>query len=351
MISVLYADRPAGRDGIRDFSDALVGALRELPGTDAELVLWSPSDGWPEQELRGSSSLVLQYNPFSYGRAGFAPALLWHLRRRPGRPRLCVLVHEPYVPVTSARTAAMGAWQRGQLRALLGMADVVGVSTEGFRSYLPARDCARATLMPAGSPLPDARERRAATRSALGVGSGLVVALYGSAHATRLIEHCTAAIDAMVGAVGQITVLNLGFAAPPVPSLCAAARVVAPGPLAPADLAAHLAATDIALLPYVDGASTRRTTMIAALQQEACVLSTLGVLTDDDLAGGSAPLLTPVADRDAFVAAALDLVVDPDLRARTAAVGRSVFERRFAWPVLARHVAGGLSVARSSTTL
>lgn len=345
MISVLYADRPAGRDGIRDFSEALASALADLPGTDARLVLWDRSARWPAG-LEASSSIILQYNPFSYGRGGFAPLLLAHLRRRRDRPSLCVLVHEPYVPINDARSAAIGAWQRVQLRLLLGMADVVGISTDGFRSYLPARDRARATLMPAGSPLPDARHRRTDLREALGIDSGLVVALYGSDHHTRLIEHCAAAIVGMARASSDLTVLNLGFAAPPLPALPSNVRVIEAGPLPPSELAAHLAAADIALLPYIDGASTRRTTMIAALQQQTCVLSTHGVLTDARLAGGTSPLLTPVRDLDAFVDAAVALAADPELRSRTAARGRELFDTRFSWTVLAQHVARVLAVGQ-----
>ena len=291
MISVAYVDRPPGSDGIRDFSDGLVDALAQLPGVDAQLVLWTPDGGWP-RALAESSSIFLQYNPFSYGRGGFAPGPIAHLRRR-SKASLCIMVHEPYVAISDARTAAMGGWQRLQLRLLLGMADAVGVSTDGFRSYLPAHHLARARHIPVGSPLPDARDQRAGVRTTLGVSdTDLVVALYGSGHASRLLDHAVRGIVAIAGAGDNPLVLNLGFAAPQLRGLPKTIRVITPGALPPRELAAHLAAADLALLPYIDGASTRRTTMIAAMQQGTCVVSTRGPLTDRVLTDAGSPILT-----------------------------------------------------------
>jgi glycosyltransferase involved in cell wall biosynthesis len=202
--------------------------------------------------------------------------------------------------------------------------------------------------MPVGSPLPDARHARRETRAALGTDDpDLVVALYGSTNYSRLIEHGVAAVAGITDAGWNPTVLNLGFAAPPLPPLPSAARVIQPGPLPPSELAAHLAAADIALLPFIDGASTRRTTMIAALQQETCVLSTHGQLTDAALTNAPSPILTPAGDRSAFVDAAVRLVADPELRVRTAAQGHELFEALFDWPVIAKRVVGALNLAIS----
>lgn len=342
MISILYADRPAGRDGIRDYSEGLAGALSEIPGIEAQLILWTRSQGWPAA-LADSSSIVLQYNPFSYGRGGFAPMLLAHLGRASRAASLCVMVHEPYMQISDARSAAMGTWQRAQLRVLLGMADAIGISTDGFRPYLPERHRARATLMPVGSPLPDARARRTATRAALGASDpALIIALYGSSHASRMIDQCAAAVTGIISAGCAPIVLNLGSAAPALGPLPAGARVIRPGSLAPMELAAHLAAADVALLPFIDGASTRRTTLVSALQQETCVLTTHGHLTDLELAHGASAILTPAGDSDAFVQAAINLASNQELRIRTAMQGRRLFETRFSWPVIAERMAGAL---------
>jgi glycosyltransferase involved in cell wall biosynthesis len=339
-ICILYADRPAERDGIRDFSDGLVQALERLDGVGARLALWG-RQGW-RKIASDATAVVVQYNPFSYGRWGFAPMLIADLHRLRDR-QVSVMVHEPYLPISDWRSLVMGGWQRLQLRRLLAHADCVGLSTESFRSYLPKRHRARATHLPVGSPLPDARGRRSELRDMIGAHENrLVVAMYGSAHPSRLPEHCSEAIARLVADGRDPLVLNLGADAPELTSLAPAVRVLRPGPLPAAELGAWLAAADLALLPFIDGASTRRTTLIAALQQGVCVLSTDGRLTDRELAGAPAPVLTPVRDAAAFADAAAALAADATRRARSVAAGRRLYDERFGWPVIAGRLVASL---------
>jgi hypothetical protein len=77
--------------------------------------------------------LVLQYNPFSYGKWGFSPCLpqaLHRIRMRCPSVRIAVMVHEPFVPIENWRTAIMTSWQRWQLWATGRQADVLYVSIE-----------------------------------------------------------------------------------------------------------------------------------------------------------------------------------------------------------------------------
>jgi glycosyltransferase involved in cell wall biosynthesis len=335
-ICLLYADRPAERDGIRDFSDGLVRALDGLDGVEARLTFWR-SSAW-RATARDATAVVVQYNPFSYGRWGFAPALVADLRRL-RKQRVSVMVHEPYVPIKDWRSLLMGGWQRFQLRGLLALADGIGLSTESFRSHLPRRHRARAAHLPVGSPLSDARGLRSELRTRIGAGKDqLVIAVYGSAHPSRLPGHCTAAVERLVDEGRDPIVLNLGADAPELSGLPPRVRVRRPGLLPAAELGAWLAAADLALLPFVDGASTRRTTLIAALQQEVCVLSTDGPLTDRELAAGPAPVLTPVESQAAFADAAAALAADDVQRSAAAAEGRRLYDERFAWPVVAERL-------------
>jgi len=338
-ICILYADGPSKHDGIRDFSDGLVQALAEHAGVDARLALWR-RDGW-RTATRGAV-VVVQYNPFSYGRRGFAPALIADLARMRGQ-HISLMVHEPYLPATNWRTFLMGTWQRFQLRRLLALASSVGLSTESFRSYLPSRDRSRAVHLPVGSPLPDARARRFELRARIGARAGqLVVVVYGSAHPSRLAGHCVRAIEKLSAGGRDPLVLNLGANAPALPGVPQAARVLRPGPLPAEELGAWLAAADLALLPFVDGASTRRTTLIAALQQEVCVLSTDGPLTDRELAVGPGPVLIPVRDEVAFADMAAALAADASRRAGSARAGHELYEQRFSWPVIAERLVASL---------
>ena len=86
--------------------------------------------------------VILQYSPFSYARWGLAPwlpALLLALRMRAKRPLIVLNVHEPYVPMSSPRSVAMGLWQRVQLAALQLGSDVVFSSIESWARALSKR--------------------------------------------------------------------------------------------------------------------------------------------------------------------------------------------------------------------
>ena len=72
---------------------------------------------------RRTDWVLLQYNPYSFGRWGFAPLLVAALalaRLLPGSPRVAVMLHEAYSRERSSRrNTLMGLWQREQLRAQL----------------------------------------------------------------------------------------------------------------------------------------------------------------------------------------------------------------------------------------
>jgi glycosyltransferase involved in cell wall biosynthesis len=120
------------------------------------------------------------------------------------------------------------------------------------------------------------------------------------------------------------------------------------------DLSATLLACDALALPFLDGASARRGTLMAALAHGLPTVSTLaepratlagpatiwlgsgpgGVAVRD----GDAILLVPRDDPAALAAALARLADNPDLRARLAAGARAV-GARIAWPTLAEETA------------
>jgi glycosyltransferase involved in cell wall biosynthesis len=141
--------------------------------------------------------------------------------------------------------------------------------------------------------------------------------------------------------VPDTLLILLGAGARPVP--LDGVHTQRPGELPPAELASLVAAADLFLAPLVDGVSTRRTSVMTALQHEVAVVGTDGPLTDSVLRGDALEL-TPVGDVDAFASAAERLAVDPERRAQLAAAGRSLYERDFDWPVLARELAAILAI-------
>ena len=335
-----------GVDAIDEYSKRLVDALREH-GIATRYV----ADGLPSarRQVTDPRWLLLQYNPFSYGRWGVAPGLIQEVltfRRRTGVP-VAVSVHEAWVDPGERgrapwRSALMGTYQHAQLASLLRLADVVMAATQAL-----ARKVGHHALhVPVGSNVAPRAISRGDARQLLGLRDEFVVALFGGGHPSRALEYATAAIELLAHARGPaaVKVLNLGVGAPRL-QLSRAIAVHSPGLLAAADLSVHLRASDILLLPFTDGLSTRRTTLMAGLAHGLPVVGLRGPGTDDVLVNSREALtLTPIDDIEVFAHATLRLASDPDLLARTAQAGRKLYRTNFDWPVTARRVAAAMGL-------
>jgi glycosyltransferase involved in cell wall biosynthesis len=349
-------------DAILDYAHGLGEALATLHGIDVDSVV-RRDGGWSirglgtkpgrdraarsmDDALEQVDALILHYNPFSWGRRGFAPQLLQSLARvRRRRPALVIgiLAHERYVDMRGLRGTLMGGWQRFQYLAVLRFADVAWSSTERWTELLRRQTAARVAQMPICSTLPDRRAARTVARERLGVRDAtLVAATFGTNHPSRLIGYVELAVGAISRAGCPVTLLNLG--ADPPPLAVPGVQVVTPGRLDAAVVAEHLAAADLYLAPFIDGVSGRRTSLMAALQHGLPVVGTRGEMTDSAMRNaGSALLLTPSHDGAAFAAAARDLAADPSQRAQRATAARRLYESRFDWPVACRLALDGLT--------
>jgi hypothetical protein len=109
-IVIAYAQQQAKVDGIRDYATHLAAELRRAGG-DADLRLVPPGRGCAAGLIGAlprdrPAALVLQYNPFSWGRWGVAPGLclaLAAVRRRRPQARIMLMVHESWVPIVRWR--------------------------------------------------------------------------------------------------------------------------------------------------------------------------------------------------------------------------------------------------------
>jgi glycosyltransferase involved in cell wall biosynthesis len=289
----------------------------------------------------GPTWLVLQYNPYSYSRSGVAPGLIRRLvQMRSKMDRIIVFVHEPWIPIANPKSALIGLLQRAQLIAIGLLSTAVIATTETYRSRIARALCGRRRVehVPVGSNLPDARAARQPTRAKLAIEPGaLVVAQISSAHPARLPAHTAAAMRAIAERRPDAVFLNLGAHAPPLEDT--GLRIVTPGRVDGPELAALLAASDLFLSPLIDGVSTRRTSVMAALQHEVAVLGTDGHGTGALLRSRpDAIRLTPSEPIDAFADAAAELATDDVARVSLGRTGRGLFDAHFSWPVLARQV-------------
>jgi glycosyltransferase involved in cell wall biosynthesis len=159
-----------------------------------------------------------------------------------------------------------------------------------------------------------------------------------------LVGHAVRAANALVEKAGTV-LLQLGAGAPEPEGLSEHVRLYRPGRLADEELASWLSAADVFLAPFVDGVSTRRGSMMAALQHAVPVVGTTGRLTDSVLAQASDALTLVSVDRpDLFADAAVQLAHSGDDAARRGRAGRSLYESTFDWPVVAGRLLQALGI-------
>lgn len=346
---IVLAAAPSDKaDGIHEYTRRLVATLGERAdvAVSCQNARESSAAGLSSPD-RHAPTVLLQYNPFNFGRWGFAPwlpAKLWRLKRSKARPRIALMVHEMYYPISDWKSALMGGWQRVQFFAVRVLSDVVFTSVspwaKALRSHRPHRPVHH---LPVGSNLPDMRHARAAERVRLGISEdAIVLAAFGTGHPSRMLDYVAHAADAVASQGHETILLNLGFNTPQV-SVDGAVRVLAPGHLDEEAISRHLAAADIYLAPFTDGVSTRRTTLMAALQHGLSVVGTDGHNTDDLLRRSTMCMrLTRVDDRDAFSRTVCDLADSPEARAELGARARSLYEGEFDWSVVSTRLLAGL---------
>ena len=106
-------------------------------------------------------------------------------------------------------------------------------------------------------------------------------------------------------------------------------RVHATGELPARELSVTLQACDVLVQPYVDGASSRRTTLMAALAHGVPVVTTEGRLSEPIWRESKAVGLVAAGHPTAAADALLALCADAAERSRLAAAGRTLYEDHF----------------------
>jgi glycosyltransferase involved in cell wall biosynthesis len=292
--------------------------------------------------------VIVEYMPFAYGRWGFAPDLVLAaaFARRAGAPRLLLMVHEVAVAPDRVSARLMSLWQRVQLRSLVRLADEVLAATEANVVRIQPLTHPRAVLhAPSPSNIPRSSLDRAAARAALGVEpSETVVAIFGGRHPSRARGHIEAALSALAPD-GPVTLLNLGAEAPAI-AVPIGVREERPGELAPMAIADHLAAADLYLAPFSDGASARRTTVAAALQHGLPVVGTRGAQTDAVLRTPDGPcVLVAFDDIAGYAEACRSLARNPEEREQRGRAATALYESVFSWRAVGDTFAAAIETA------
>lgn len=361
-IDLVFPVLPPALDGIGDHTARLAEALSDrasvrvltaqaeaapIPGATVEPAFSCP----PRRGVRALADAVaadppdwlfLQFNQFSYGRWGlnpFLPAVLYQIQRRCPGTRLAVLFHEDFLPASSWRNALMTTWQRAQFWTLGRLANQVFFSIEPwvrqYRSWFPETPVDH---LPVGSNIPRVEAERDAVRRRLGIGEETVVlGVFGSLHASRLLPHVRAAADAVRREADDALLLYAGPDGEDFRRAMGGRAVLDAGRLPARAVSRHVQAMDVYLAPFVDGVSTRRGSFLVALQHGVPTVGTRGPLTDPMLSerDGEAFVLAPADDAEAFGRAAASLCYAPERRRDIGVGAQRFFRAEFRWTTIA----------------
>lgn len=306
----------------------------------AEQADWGPF-GLPSLlgRIRASAPdvVVIQYVPHLFQRQGFSVPMAEFvaLLRRLGF-RVVTVAHELYYGRHEGWKVQPFGWaQRYSLLPLFWGSRRVVLTVPDRLSRMKGlfpRWADKFTLLPVGPNLAVAEGVDVAGwRSRHGVPDGAIVLLFmGLAHPSKELATLARTLETLESAGIPARLVLAGGATLMHP------WAIDLGFLSKADAEAALAAADVAVLPFADGASARRTSLMNALAAGLPVVSTLGANTDMALFPPDAVTLVPAGDAEAFAQAVLNLAQNPAARRALGEAGRALLEARFSWDVLGR---------------
>ena len=244
---------------------------------------------WSEMEDE-TCWLILQYNPFSWGRRGFCPLVPYTLRaikRLPKAPNIAVMFHETHVPRWPWKFMLMQIWQKPLFRQMCRVADIAFSSTEKYarqvHSVNPTLQC---RALGVGSNVSLCELSQVNARAVLGIPREiLVLGVFGSAHISRRLDWIAQTLRAAREKRGEVILLYVGGHGQSVLAVCGSNGLIDAGIQDEMRVGLYLRAMDLILAPFSDGISSRRGSIMASLQHGIPVASTLHEESDQVFQG------------------------------------------------------------------
>lgn len=364
---IVTGEYPPAPGGVSDYCGAVAAGLASAGD---EVHVWCPAAGaatadhpgvhvhaiagaWTRADLRrldteinripGSRRLLVQWVPHAFGRRSLNIAFCrWIRRRARAGDAVDLMVHEPGLAFGEGglRHQAAALVHRLMLMLLLGRARRVWVAipawTDGIRPWAFGRPDLSFCWLPIPSSIPvcvnDDDVRRA--RALVEQGNDEIVVGHFSTYSPAIIATLRDVLPALLEAAPRVRCLLLGRGSEEALGRLRAAtphhdRLHAAGSLDASELSCRLQACDLLLQPYPDGASTRRTTLMAALAHGLPVVTTVGRLSEPFWKQSDAVAVAPAGDAAALAQAVARLAAEPERRLRLGASARTVYEARF----------------------
>jgi glycosyltransferase involved in cell wall biosynthesis len=375
-IGLVTGEYPPDRGGVGDFTSQLGHALADL-GHEVYVITTGPEpadpthqappvtvhrvvDGWAWRCWRQVAALAedldldvldVQYQAAAYR---MHPAINFVPRAR-SRPPVAVTFHDLKVPYLFPKAGPLRWWV---VRTLARRADAVIVTNSEDQLRLQEEiEPHKLKLIPIGSniePSPPASYDRDAERARWGVKpDGILLGYFGFLNESKGGEELINALHLLVeqglpahllkvgGRVGTSDPTNRAYAEKIerlIADLGLIPRVHWTGYARPAQISAALLATDVCVLPYRDGASFRRGTLLACLAHGRATVTTRPRAPLPEVRDGETMLLVEPRDPSGLAQAVTRLALDPELRARLEANAEAL-AADFTWDRIARRTA------------
>lgn len=308
--------------------------------------------------LRGSGARIahIQYQTAAFGMRPTINLLPWLLKRK-WAGKVVVTFHDLRAPYIFPRAGPVREWAN---RLLARTADAAIATNDEDYAVLHAWGVKRVRLIPIGSNIPDCpphNYNREAWRASHGIhANATLLAYFGFLNSTKGLDTLLHAL-ANLRERGDFRLLmvggGLGSSDPTnratATELDTLARrlgvqdaLIWTGYLAPEEVSAALHAANIAVLPFADGASFRRGSMLAVLQHGLPLITTTPRILKSEaesqnqqLVDGHNVLLFEASDPKALIEAIGRLSRDQALRARLSG-GALELAKSYSWERIAQ---------------
>jgi glycosyltransferase involved in cell wall biosynthesis len=315
--------------------------VHRLPGGFGETGLHAMTAAL--DRLDGPRTIIVQYVPQAFGARGMNVRFCrWVQHRvRDHRDDVRVMFHEPFYPFTlwPLRRNLLALANRVMAVLLLSDIRVAYVSTQAWerrlRRYAP-RD-RHFVWLPIASTVPRASDdtRISDWRTWIAPGAGTPVVGHFGTYGPAVTPLLAPALARVLALQDDASVCLIGAGGSAFADrLCAdhpewRSRVSVTERLAPDEVAACIRACDVMLQPYADGASGRRTTLMAGLVNGVPVVTNRGAATEPPWETSGAVVFPDRAVPESLGDAVVRLFNEPDRRGRVAAAGAALHATRF----------------------
>lgn len=360
---IITCEYPPQVGGVSDYTRLLAHQLRaagnevhiwapqcdaaEEPGVHRVLGNFSSRDLRQAGELldrqSGPRMLLVQWVPHGYGKRGVNIGFSrWIASRVRSGDGLSLMVHEPYLEPgqSSWKLRFVSLAQRRMIRRLLYASSRVFISIPAWENYL--RPYKPPLLACEWLPIPATVETSAnpqavcAIRAQFG-NDALVLGHLGtySAESCRILQPALLQVlglnlkkhALLLGSNSDRFARELQSAAPEL-----ASRIHGTGLLPDTELSHHISACDLALQPYIDGLSSRRTSLMNIISRGVPVVSNTGHLTEQLWSESHAVALASTTEATQLASLCSRLLRDDAARRELALAGRILYTSQFDWP-------------------